>query len=333
VIVKNPAAQGAMPASAVTVPTGSAAGAGSGAGGAGAVAASGAAASVARSAYLRAVLDLTKPGITRMVLVTTAAGFYLASVTGFFNFGLLLHTLFGTALAASGCNALNQVAEHRNDALMPRTARRPLPSGRLGHQQALVLSTTLAVVGLLYLLVMVNPPTAALVALTISSYVMLYTPLKQRTWHATTIGAVPGALPILAGWTAGGGTIDALGLTLFGILFFWQLPHFYALAWIFREDYRLGGFRLLPHVEAGERKLAQQVVLHGVLLLPVSVLPTVLGLTGTLYLVGALLLGAAFLGLGIALAVRLDEQRAWRLFYGSIIYLPVLLLLMVIDKL
>jgi heme o synthase len=321
VIVENPAAPGVMPASAVAVPGGTAdrpaATAGSSATG---------------RATARAFFELTKPGITRMVLVTTAAGFYMASLAGAFDFVLLLHTLLGTTLAASGCNALNQVAERHNDAFMPRTARRPLPSGRIGFQDALVFATGLAVLGLLYLLVFVNGPTAALVALSISSYVLLYTPLKQRTWHATVVGAVPGALPILAGWTAGGGMIDAAGGALFAILFLWQMPHFWALAWIYRRDYERGGFRLLPYGDPGGRRLAVQVMIYAVLLLPAGLLPTLLGLTGALYLWGAALLGTGFLLLSAALAAKRNEQRAWRLFYGSIVYLPALLLLMVIDK-
>jgi heme o synthase len=307
-IVENAAAPNIVPAGAIAV--------GGGAG---------------RVAQLRAAFELTKPGITRMVLVTTGAGFYLGSTGRVFDLTLLLHTLVGTALAASGCNALNQVAERHNDALMPRTARRPLPSGRLAPQDALLLATGLAVTGLLYLLLLVNPVTAALVALSISTYVLLYTPLKQWTWHATTVGALPGALPILAGWTAGGGRIDAAGMALFAILFAWQLPHFYALAWIYRDDYARGGFRLLPWGDPGGRRLALQVVLWSLLLIPASVLPALLGVSGRRYLATALILGVAFLGLGVALAAKLDEQRAWRLFYGSIVYLPVLLLVMVLD--
>jgi heme o synthase len=316
-IVENPTAPGGLPPGAVTVP----------------------AAGAARApdhtegrASAHAWLELTKPGITRMVLVTTAAGFYMASLAGAFDLVALLHTLLGTALAASGCNALNQVAERHNDARMPRTAQRPLPTGRLGYQAALVYATGLAVTGLLYLLVFVNGPTATLVALSISSYVLVYTPLKQRSWHATVVGALPGALPILAGWTAAGGAIDAGGGALFAILFLWQMPHFFALAWIYRDDYHRGGFRLLPWGDPGGRLLAVQVVAYGVALIPASLLPTWLGMTGALYLWGALLLGGAFLALGVALALRRTEQRAWRLFYGSIAYLPALLLLMVLDK-
>jgi heme o synthase len=279
----------------------------------------------------RAWYELTKPGITRMVLVTTAAGFYLATY-GRVELLLLLHTLIGTTLAASGCSALNQVAERDADAHMPRTVRRPLPSGRLQPGEALVFATALAIGGLIYLLVFVNALTGALVALSISSYVFLYTPLKRLTWHATTIGAVPGALPILAGWTAAGGAIDVGGLGLFAILFFWQMPHFYALAWIYRDGYRAGGFRVLPSGDPTGRRLAGQVVLHGALLLPASLVPVALGMAGSIYLFGAIVLGVGYFALGAALAQRRDEARAWRLFFGSIIYLPALLLLMVVDK-
>jgi heme o synthase len=289
-----------------------------------------AASRVARGS-VHAYYALTKPGITRMVLVTTAAGFYLAAAHAL-DVLLLLHTLIGTALAASGCSALNQAVEWRADARMPRTAGRPVPSGRLSPRSALIFSTVLSAAGLFYLLAFVNGLTAALVALSITSYIFVYTPLKRRTWHATTIGAVPGALPILAGWTAAGNAIDVHGLGLFAVLFLWQIPHFFALAWIYRDDYRAGGFRLLPWNDPDGRRLGRQAFGYAALLLPVSLAPVALGMLGTPYLMGAAALGAAFLALALGLALRRTQARAWRLFFGSIVYLPALLLLMVLDR-
>jgi protoheme IX farnesyltransferase len=278
-----------------------------------------------------ALVELTKPGITRLVLVTAAAGFFLASAGGV-DLILLLHMLLGTALAASGSGALNQYAERDADRLMQRTAKRPLPSGRLRPVQALGFAAALSVAGVAYLFIFVSALAATLVAASVLSYLFVYTPLKRRTWLATVVGAVPGALPILAGWAAAGGPLDARAWTLFGILFLWQMPHFFALAWIYREDYIRGGFRMLTASDATGARTSRQILWYTAALLAVSVLPTALGLTGRLYLVGAALLGAAFLGLGVALAAKRSDQRAWRVFFGSVAYLPALLLLMVIDK-
>lgn len=281
-----------------------------------------------------AFVELTKPGIVRMVVLTAGAGFLLATASGHPLDGvLLLHTLFGMALAASGACGLNEYVEWEADARMRRTAGRPVPSGRMRPRSALYFSSLLVAAGLLHLRIFVDPVTTALVALTVVSYVLIYTPLKRRTWLATLVGAVPGALPILAGWTAGGGGMRAPGFTLFAILFLWQMPHFYALAWLYREDYRRGGFRMLSTLDPDGARTARQILLFMLALLPVSILPTVLGLTGAIYTTAALALGAAFLGLGAAMALRRDDRRALRLFLGSVAYLPLLLLVMVLDSL
>jgi protoheme IX farnesyltransferase len=277
-----------------------------------------------------AFFELTKPGITRMVLVTTAAGFYLA---GGGAFVMLLHTLFGTALAASGTNALNQWVERDADAKMRRTAQRPLPAGRLSSLEALAFATLISLLGLAYLLVFVNPVTAFVVAFTLTSYVFVYTPLKRRTWLSTLVGAVPGALPIVAGWTATGQSINAVAVALFGIMFVWQMPHFFALAWIYREDYGRAGFQMLTVVDRSGVRAARQGVWFAAGLLPISLLPTLLGLTGAAYFVGAAMLGFVFFGLALVMHVKGPSERlAVRLFTASIIYLPVLLGLMVLDK-
>ena len=276
-----------------------------------------------------AYFELTKPGITRMVLITTAAGFYLA---GGDSIVLLLHTLLATGLAASGTNALNQWAERDADAHMRRTARRPLPAGRLTAREAFVFAWAISLIGLAYLVVFVNLLTAVIVAVTLSSYVFVYTPLKRRTWVSTLIGAVPGALPIVAGWTATGRPVTVAAMALFGIMFLWQLPHFFSLAWIYREDYRRAGFQMLTVVDDSGARAARQALLYAAVLIPISLLPTVFGLTGDIYLIGALILGVAFLLPTIMLVRGPKEVFAWRTFAASVVYLPLLIILMVIDK-
>lgn len=278
-----------------------------------------------------AFYDLTKPGITRLVLITTAAGFYLGS-RGAVDVMLLLHMLIGTSFAASGTNALNQWLERDADAHMRRTANRPLPSGRLSSMQALLFASAISLIGLTYLAAFVNLLTAAIVALSLSSYVFVYTPLKKKTWLSTVIGAVPGALPILAGWTATGQPVTIAAIALFGILFAWQIPHFYALAWIYREDYGRAGFQMLTVVDRTGKRAARHSILFILALIPISVLPTVLGIAGEVYLIGAVLLGTAFLVMSVGMLRKPNERLAWRLFTGSIVYLPALLFLMVVDK-
>lgn len=277
------------------------------------------------------LLALTKPRITALVLVTTGVGFYLAT-TGAVDVALLLHTLLGTALLAGGTNALNQYAERGPDARMMRTRDRPIPSGRLSPGVALAFATGISALGALYLALAVNPLTALLGALALGMYVFLYTPLKRRTWWCTIVGAVPGAIPPMMGWTAVRGELGAVAWVLFGIVFWWQLPHFYAIAWIYRSDYARAGFPMLPVVDADGARTGRQIVASTLALVAVSVWTSVLGLTGALYLVGALALGAAFLGFGVRLAGRRSGPAARRLFLASVVYLPVLLLLMVVDK-
>lgn len=279
----------------------------------------------------RAFYDLTKPGITRLVLVTTAAGFYLAT-RGAVDFVLLLHTLLGTALAASGTNALNQWAERDADRHMRRTANRPLPSGRLASMDALLFAWGISIAGMVYLWAYVNLATALVVAISLSSYVFVYTPLKRKTWVSTLIGAVPGALPILAGWTASGQALTPAAWALFGIMFIWQMPHFYALAWIYREDYGRAGFRMLTVVDKTGTRAARHTLLFALALIPISVLPVLFGLAGRVYLFGAIALGVGFLALTTGMMRKPTERVAWRIFTGSIVYLPLLLLLMVFDK-
>jgi protoheme IX farnesyltransferase len=277
--------------------------------------------------HLADLMELTKPRITLLVLVTTLVGFYMGSTDGM-NLLLLFHTILGTGLVASGASALNQYFERDLDARMVRTRNRPLPNGRLLANEALVFSGLISVAGVGYLLYFVNALTAVLGAATLAGYILVYTPLKKRTPLCTLIGAFPGAAPPVMGWTAARGEIDAVALSLFAILLLWQMPHFFAIAWIFTEDYTRAGFSI--HV-SGERT-GRQIIFFCCALIPISVLPTVFGLTGMTYLVGATLLGFIYLGYGFAVALFRSNTYAHRLLRVSVFYLPALLVLMMLDK-
>lgn len=278
-----------------------------------------------------AFLELTKPRITQLVLLTAAAGFYLGAGGGV-DVLLLVHTLLGTALVAAGTNAFNQLRERDLDALMQRTRGRPLPSGRVSPRAAGIFAGVISCAGVVYLGVAVNLLTAGLAALTLASYVLLYTPLKRTTSLNTLIGAVPGALPIVGGWTAAGGALGPAVLALFWILFLWQLPHFLALAWIYREDYRRGGFAMLAVEDQDGRQTGAMALLYAAALVPVSLLPTMFGVTGGRYFIGALALGVAYTVVSAGMTRAATTARAWRVFLVSVIYLPALLTLMVLDK-
>lgn len=284
-----------------------------------------------RREVLRDYYHLTKPGITRLVVLTTAVGFYMASA-GALDVWRLLHAIIGTGLVASGSGAINQYAERDVDALMPRTRNRPVPAGRISPRAAATFGYSLAVAGLVYLAAFVNWLTVAVVAASFASYVYVYTPLKLRTTAATIVGTIPGALPIVAGWTAAGAPLDVRAAVLFGIVGLWQIPHFLALAWMCRDDYRAAGMVMISNDDEDGRQTAGQVVNYAVALLLVGLLPTVLGMTGTPYFVGAFLLGGGFLALGVAFLLRRDARRARLLFFGSVLYLPLILVLMAVDK-
>ncbi len=271
--------------------------------------------------------ELTKPGITTMVLITTLVGYYMASRNGLRPL-LLLHTILGTALVAGGASGLNQYFERDLDARMHRTRNRPLPAGRLFPNEALFFSMIISVVGVADLMFFVNVLTGVLGLMTLAAYNFVYTPLKTRTALCTLIGAFPGATPPVMGWTAAGGDIDAVALSLFAILFLWQMPHFFAIAWMCTEDYARGGFSV--HVSG--QSTGRQIIFFCCALIPISVLPTMLGLTGMLYLLGAILLGFVYLGYGFAVALFRSNAHAYRLLWVSILYLPALLALMMLDK-
>lgn len=285
------------------------------------------------SAPLRAsdFFALTKPRIVLLVLLTAAVGFYLAAPP---EVGMILfiHTLVGTALVAAGSGALNQVAESDVDALMTRTSQRPLPAGRLPRPASAAFAATLGALGTGYLAVFVNPLTAGLAVATLASYVLLYTPLKRRTSLSTLVGAVPGALPILGGWTATGTGLVAPAWSLFGIMFLWQMPHFLALAWLYRDDYARAGLRMLSVGDEDGRRTFRQALLYAAALIPVSLTPTVAGLAGLLYFSGALVLGLWFTGAAVLAVRSRSTSAARRLFLVSIAYLPGLLGLLALDK-
>jgi protoheme IX farnesyltransferase len=274
---------------------------------------------------------LFKARLTTLVLLTTLAGFYLGSRSPI-SWPLMFNTLLGTALLASGAAALNQWLEREHDAKMRRTQDRPLPSGRLTAEAVLMIGGSCGVLGLVYLALTVNLITAFLGAVTIGSYLFVYTPLKRVTTLNTVIGAIPGALPPLMGWTAARGEISREGWALFAILCFWQLPHFLAIAWMYRDQYAKAGFVMLPVVDPTGERTGRQALSHTLGLLPVSLCPFLFKMVGPVYLAGALALGLAFLWCAFQFSRQLTLQRARWLFFASIIYLPSLLGLMVIDK-
>ena len=275
--------------------------------------------------------DLVKARLTTMVLLTTAVGFYLGC-RGAMKWALLLNTLAGTGLLAAGASALNQWLERDFDAKMRRTQNRPLPSGRLQPTTVAIFGGVSSVAGLIYLSLAANLLTSVLGAVTLVSYIFVYTPLKRVTWLNTAIGAIPGALPPLMGWTAARNELSGEGWVLFGILALWQLPHFFAIAWIYRDEYAKAGFVMLPNVDLDGKQTGQQAVSNALALLIVSLCPFVLKMTGVVYLAGAIVLGTVFLLYAIKFSRQLTLSGARQLFLVSILYLPLLLTLMVFDK-
>ena len=289
------------------------------------------AAAVAEKGWLTVIGELTKARLTVLALLTTLVGFYVG-VRGPMDYLLMFHTLLGTGLVAGGAAALNQLLERKYDALMQRTEDRPLPSGRLEPDTVLIFGGVCSAAGLVYLVFAVNLLTSLLGAITLGSYLFIYTPLKRVTPLNTAIGAIPGALPPLMGWTAARDQVNIEGWSLFAILFFWQLPHFLAIAWIYREEYARAGYAMLPVFDPDGRLTARHAVSHTMGLLPISLCPFLLRIEGVAYLAGAFALSVAFLWQAIQFARDLTIPRARQLFYASIVYLPLLLLFMVCDK-
>jgi len=277
------------------------------------------------------IADLVKARLTALVLLTTLVGFYLGW-RGPMDFALMFHTLAATALVAAGVAALNQLLERDYDARMRRTQNRPLPAGRLQPTSVMLFGGVCSVAGLVYLALAVNLLTCVLGSVTLISYLFIYTPLKRVTWLNTLIGAVPGALPPLMGWTAARGVLSGEGWTLFAIVAFWQIPHFMAIAWMYRDEYASAGFKMLPVIDTDGRRTGQQAVSHTLALLFVALCPFAFRMTGPFYLAGALVLGSGFLWFAVQFSRQLTLARARQLFLASILYLPLLLGVMVLDK-
>jgi protoheme IX farnesyltransferase len=279
-----------------------------------------------------AYVMLTKPDVTFLVVITTVAGFYLGSV-GPMDWARLAHTLFGTLLVAGGTAALNQYVERDMDAVMRRTAARPLPTGTLKPNEVLLFGIATIIIGTAWLALTVNILSSAVALATSLSYLGLYTPLKTRTTLATAVGAIPGALPPLIGWAAARGSLSAGGWILFAILFVWQFPHFMAIAWMYREDYARAGIQMLPVVDPQGDATFRVIVSLSAVLVPVSLLPAVLGMAGIRYFFGALVLGMILLQVSLwANRARTNVRAKW-LMHATVIHIPLLLVWMILDKL
>jgi len=276
-------------------------------------------------------ITLAKPRLNMLVVGSALAGYAMGGGE-ISQVSQTVATILGTALVAGGASAYNQLYERKTDALMQRTRLRPLPDGRLQTGEALVFATALSALGLATLAAGVNTLSAMVAFATLLSYVVIYTPLKPVTSFATVIGAIPGALPPVIGWTAARQDLGEGAWLLFGIVFLWQLPHFLAIAWMFREDYARAGFPMLPVLEPDGRSTGRQAMLYSAALVPLSLAPTLIGLTGRAYFVGALALAAIFLTLTVKFAMSRSRRDARRLFFGSIIYLPLLWILMIANR-
>jgi protoheme IX farnesyltransferase len=289
---------------------------------------------------MRDYIALTKPRITWLIMMSAGIGYFfgLPNASGWHEFLSnihllsLLHTIIGTALIASGTAALNQWFERDADRKMRRTAGRPLPLGLLTPGRALAFGIALSAAGFVELWLGVNLLCGLIGAFTLSMYLFLYTPLKQRTWWSTTVGAIPGAMPPMIGFAAAAGKVTPEAWILSAILFLWQFPHFYAIAWMYKEDYAQAGIRMLPVVEPDCRSTARQMVLYGIALIPVSLLPVAFGMSGNIYLAGALGLGLWFLYSGVRVAVERTVTRARGVLMASVLYLPLIYGLMLFDR-
>jgi protoheme IX farnesyltransferase len=284
---------------------------------------------------MRDYIELTKPRITWLILMSTGIGYFFGLPSHAWreiNWLLLLNTILGTGLIASGTAALNQWYERAADRKMHRTAGRPLPSGRLTAGRALAFGIALSVAGFAELWLGVNLLSGLIGAFTLASYLFLYTPMKQRTWWSTTVGAIPGAMPPMIGYAAAAGVITRESWVLFAILFLWQFPHFYSIAWMYKEDYARAGIRMLPVVEPDCRSTARQIVLYGIALIPVSLVPGMLGMTGRIYFIGALILGLVYLYSGVRVALERTLVRARAVLLTSVLYLPLIYGLMLLDR-
>ena len=276
-------------------------------------------------------IQLTKPRITWLILMSTGVGFYFGAGSGW-SWLVLLHTIIGTGLIASGTAALNQWWEREADARMARTKKRPLPGHRISPVKALWFAIALSVAGFVELWFGANVLTAVLGAFTLATYLFVYTPLKQRTPHSTTVGAIPGAMPPVIGYAAANGALTIEAWTLFAILFLWQFPHFYSIAWMYRDDYSRAGIKMLPVVDETGERTARQILIYALVLLPVSLAPTFLHMSGMLYLAGAALLSLMYLYYGFRITSDRTRGAARQVLLASIAYLPLLYGLMILDR-
>jgi heme o synthase len=274
---------------------------------------------------------LAKPRLNLLVVVSAVAGYAMAHGDTI-NLAVLGWMVVGTGLVSGGAAAINQVIERDTDGLMRRTRLRPLPDGRLSAIEGLAFAGIVSVIGLLVLAAGVNVLSAMVALATLASYAVVYTPLKKRTSFATVIGAIPGALPPVIGWAAAENALSQGAWVLFGIVFLWQLPHFLAIAWMYREDYARAGLPMLPVIDPDGRSTARQAVVYTAALLPVALAPTLIGMSGTTYFAGALICTVVFLGFSLRFATTRAVRDARRLFFTSIIYLPVLWALMIVDR-
>lgn len=280
---------------------------------------------------LAAFVELTKPRIAFMLVLTSAAGFYLGS-RGMFDLVLFSNAMIGIGLLAFGVATLNQWLERRTDVLMDRTATRPLPTGKITPNEALVFGSLLCLSAELYLYFLVNPLTALLGLSVIVGYVLMYTPLKTRTSASTAIGAIPGAMPPLMGWTSSANEVSIGAWALFAFLFLWQFPHFFAIAWMYKDQYAKAGILMLPVVDPSGRMTARQIVLFSIMMVTISLAPFFLGFAGLIFLTAATLLGIWFLAESIRTARAKTPEKARRLLLISVLYLPIMFAILVLDK-
>jgi protoheme IX farnesyltransferase len=276
-------------------------------------------------------VSLAKPRLNLLVVGSSLVGYVMAGGE-ISDAARVVYTVAGTALVAGGASAFNQVIERKPDSLMLRTRLRPLPDGRLQARESLIFATLMSIAGLAILAAGVNVLSAVVALTTLLTYAVIYTPLKRRSSFSTVVGAIPGALPPVIGWAAASGQLSRGAWVLFGIVFLWQLPHFLAIAWIYRDDYARAGFPMLPVIDPDGRSTGRQATLYCAALLPVSLAPTVIGMTGTFYFAATMTLSLLFLGLTIRFARTRDIPDARRLFFGSIIYLPILWILMIAGR-
>ena len=280
----------------------------------------------------RDLYELTKPRMNLLVVLTTLLGCYAAPHPAGLDWVRVINTVIATALPAAGAAVLNQYVERDLDANMRRTAKRALPAGRIDPLFALALGVLLGVSGITYLTLAVNPLTALLGAATLGSYVFVYTPMKRWTTLCTIVGAIPGAIPPVMGWTAMTNSLSVEAGALFAILFIWQMPHFLAIAMMHEADYSAGGFKMLPCIDPGYHSTARQILIYSISLVPISLMPVGLHMAGGGYLVIAVILGIAFVYFGFKVALQRTRANARQLFLASIVYLPVLLIALVVDK-